>query len=80
MGLIHDEDIIGPEDPCFRTGDVDDKQMVVDDEEAFKDLLVRRFDQAEFDVTGFSSGDEALKEFHIGQHVRVTVEAVEEVN
>ena len=23
--------------------------------------------------------DEALKEFHIGQHVRVTVEAVEEV-
>lgn len=35
--------------------------MVVDDEEAFKDLLVRRFDQAEFDVTGFSAGDEALK-------------------
>lgn len=35
--------------------------MVVDDEEAFKDLLVRRFDQDEFDVMGFSSGDETLK-------------------
>jgi DNA-binding NtrC family response regulator len=35
--------------------------MVVDDEDAFKDLLVRRFDHAEFDVMGFSSGEEALK-------------------
>jgi DNA-binding NtrC family response regulator len=35
--------------------------MVVDDEDAFRDLLVRRFDQDEFDVMGFSSGEEALK-------------------
>jgi DNA-binding NtrC family response regulator len=35
--------------------------MVVDDEDAFKDLLVRRFGHDEFDVAGFSSGDEALK-------------------
>lgn len=41
--------------------------MVVDDEEAFKDLLVRRFDQVEFDVAGFSSGEDALKAARTGR-------------
>lgn len=41
--------------------------MVVDDEEAFKDLLVRRFDQVEFEVTGFSSGEDALKAARTGR-------------
>lgn len=35
--------------------------MVVEDEEAFRDLLVRKFDQTEFDVNGFATGEEALK-------------------
>jgi DNA-binding NtrC family response regulator len=35
--------------------------MVVEDEEAFRDLLVRKFDQTEFDVNGFATGEEALR-------------------
>lgn len=37
------------------------KLLVVDDEDAFRELLVRRFDQTEFDVTGCSSGEQALE-------------------
>lgn len=30
--------------------------LIVEDEEAFRELLVRRFNQGEFDVTGCASG------------------------
>lgn len=36
--------------------------LVVDDEDAFRELLVRRFNQAEFEVTGCASGEEALEQ------------------
>lgn len=35
--------------------------LIVEDEEAFRELLVRRFNQGEFEVTGCASGEEALK-------------------
>ncbi|MBI4666565.1 MAG: sigma-54-dependent Fis family transcriptional regulator [Nitrospinae bacterium] len=35
--------------------------LVVDDEEAFRELLVRRFDHSEFEVAGCASGEDALK-------------------
>lgn len=35
--------------------------MIVDDEEAFRELLVRRFARSEFAVTGCKSGEEALQ-------------------
>jgi len=35
--------------------------LVVDDEDAFRELLVRRFNQGEFDVTGCESGEAALE-------------------
>jgi DNA-binding NtrC family response regulator len=34
--------------------------LIVDDEDAFRELLVRRFDRNEFEVTGCGSGEEAL--------------------
>ena len=34
--------------------------LIVDDEDAFRELLVRRFDRTEFEVNGCASGEEAL--------------------
>lgn len=40
--------------------------MIVDDEDAFRELLVRRFARSEFKVTGCRSGEDALQLAHSG--------------